>query len=133
MPFQDLRRELDRLFVDFERGAAEPAAGPTLTVEDRGEAIFLRAELPGMSEKELELTVTGNSLTLKGERKVEAPAGYTTHRNERSTFRFARTFELGTKIDPDKVQASLTNGVLTVTLPKAAESQPKQIQVKASS
>jgi HSP20 family protein len=133
MPFHDLRRELDRLFFDFERGAAEPGAGPTLNVEDRGDAILLRAELPGMSEKELELTVTGSTVTLKGERKVEAPAGYTTHRNERSTFRFARTFELGTKIDPDKVQASLTNGILTVTLPKAADAQPKQIQVKASS
>jgi HSP20 family protein len=133
MPFHDLRRELDRLFVDFERGAAEPGAGPMLGVEDRGDAILLRAELPGMSEKELELTVTGATVTLKGERKAEAPAGYTTHRNERAAFRFARTFELGTKVDPDKVQASLKNGVLTVTLPKAAEAQPKQIQVKASS
>lgn len=131
-PFDELRREVDRLFFDFERGATEPAVGPSLSVEDRGDALALRAELPGMSEKDLELTVTGTSLTLKGERKVEAPAGYTTHRSERSSYRFARTFELGTKVDPDKVQASLTNGVLTVTLPKAADAQPKQIQVKAS-
>lgn len=131
-PFDELRREVDRLFFDFERGNDEPAAGPTLSVEDRGSALFLRAELPGMSEKDLELTVTGSSLTLKGERKVEAPAGHTTHRSERSSYRFARTFELGTKIDSEKVQAALANGVLTVTLPKAADAQPKQIQVKGS-
>jgi HSP20 family protein len=130
--FDDLRREVDRLFLDVERGATEAAVGPSLSVEDRGDALALRAELPGMSEKDLELTVTGTSLTLKGERKVEAPAGYTTHRTERASYRFARTFELGTKVDPDKVQASLTNGVLTVTLPKAADAQPKQIQVKGT-
>jgi HSP20 family protein len=131
-PFDELRREVDRLFHDVERGAAGAAVGPALSLEDRGDALALRAELPGMSEKDLELTVTGTSLTLKGERKVEAPEGYTTHRSERAGFRFARTFELGTKVDPDKVQASLTNGVLTVTLPKAADAQPKQIQVKTA-
>lgn len=131
-PFDELRREVDRLFFDFERGAAEPGATPALSFEDRGDALFLRAELPGMTDKELELTVTGTSVTLKGERKVEAPAGHTTHRSERTGYRFARTFELGTKVDPEKVQASLANGVLTVTLPKAADAQPKQIQVKAS-
>jgi HSP20 family protein len=131
-PFDQLRREVDRLFFDFERGNAESSSTPTLNVHDRGNAIVLRAELPGMSDKDLELTVTSNSLTLKGERKVEAPPGHTTHRSERSSYRFARTFELGTKVDPDKVEAALTNGVLTVTLPKAADAQPKQIQVKGS-
>jgi HSP20 family protein len=131
-PFDELRREVDRLFFDFEREKAEPATAPALSVEDRGNALFLRAELPGMSEKDLELTVTGNALTLKGERKVEPPAGHTTHRSERSSYRFARTFELGTKVDPDKVEAALTNGILTVTLPKAADARPKQIQVKGS-
>jgi HSP20 family protein len=132
VPFDELRREVDRLIFDFERGATEPAGGPSLSVEDRGEALALRAELPGMSENELELTVTGTSLTLKGERKVEAPAGYTTHRSERSSYRFARTFELGVKVDAEKAQASLANGVLTVTLPKAADARPKQIQVKTA-
>jgi HSP20 family protein len=132
LPFDELRREVDRLFFDFERGAAEPAAGPSLSVEDRGHAIFMRAELPGMTEKELELTATGTTLTLKGERKVAAPPGHTTHRSERSSYSFARTFDLGTKIDSEKVQASLKNGVLEVTLPKVADAQPKQIQVKGS-
>lgn len=131
-PFEDLRRELDRLIFDFERGTTDTSAAPALSVEDRGDALSLRAELPGMTEKDLELTVTATSLTLKGERKVEAPAGHTTHRSERSSYRFARTFELGTKVNPEKAEASLVNGVLTVTLPKAAEARPKQIQVKGS-
>jgi HSP20 family protein len=130
--FDELRREVERLMFDVESGAAEASSGPALSLEDRGTALFLRAELPGLSEKDLELTVTGTSLTLKGERKLEAPAGHTTHRSERSSYRFARTFELGTKVDPEKVQAALTNGVLTVTLPKAADAQPKQIQVKGA-
>jgi HSP20 family protein len=69
---------------------------------------------------------------LKGERKVTPPEGYGVHRSERSSYRFARTFELPAKIDADKVEASLEHGVLTVKLPKAAEARPKQITVKAS-
>jgi HSP20 family protein len=65
-------------------------------------------------------------------RWVEAPGGHSTHRTERTCYLLARTFELGTNVDPDKVQASLKNGVLVVSLPKAADARPKQIQVKGS-
>ncbi len=132
-PLDDLRREMDRLLFDFERGApAEPEGWPKISAEDRGEALFVRAEVPGLTDKDIELTATATSFSLRGERKVEAPEGYATHRGERRGFRFARTFNLGTKIDPERVAASLENGVLTVTLPKAAEAKPKQITVKAS-
>jgi HSP20 family protein len=69
---------------------------------------------------------------VRGERKVEPPQGHSTHRSERTSYRFARTFELPSKIDSDRVDARLENGVLTVSLPKAPEAQPKQISVKAS-
>jgi HSP20 family protein len=132
-PLEDLRREMDRLLFDFESAAPEHSVGfPAFSVEDRGAVLTLRADVPGLGDKDLGLTVTATSVTVRGERKVEAPEGYATHRSERRGFRFARTFELGTKIDPEKVQATLTNGVLTVTLPKSAEAQPKQIAVKAS-
>lgn len=132
-PFDELRREMDRVLFDFERATpARAESFPRFGFEDRGEALFLKAEVPGLSDKELELTVTGNTVTVRGERKVDAPEGHATHRNERRGFRFARTFELNTKIDPERVQATLVNGVLSVTLPKAAEAQPKQISVKAS-
>jgi HSP20 family protein len=132
-PFDELRREMDRLLFDFESAApAELGTFPRVSLEDNGQELSLRAEVPGLSDKDLTLTVTGNSVTLRGERKVEAPAGYTTHRNERQSYRFARTYDLSTKVDPEKTNASLVNGVLTITLPKAPEAQPKQITVKAS-
>lgn len=132
-PFEELRREMDRLLFDFERGA--PAAGetyPRFKLEDQGEALVLRAEVPGLTQKELEVTATATTLSVRAERRVEPPQGYATHRSERRGFRFARSFDLNTKVDPEHVQASLEHGVLTVTLPKAAEAKPKQITVKAS-
>jgi HSP20 family protein len=129
----DLLRQLDRLFADVDTDSWEPRAGfPRVSFDDQGASFVVRAELPGLSEKDLELSATATTLTLKGERKVEAPKGYSTHRSERTTFSFARTFELPAKVDSDKVEARLENGVLTVTLPKTAEAQPKQISVKAS-
>jgi HSP20 family protein len=129
----DLLRQLDRLFTEVAPDASEPNAGfPRVTLDDQGAAFVVRAELPGLAEKDLELSATATTLTLKGERKVEAPQGYSAHRSERSTFRFARTFELPAKVDSGCVEARLENGVLSVTLPKAPEAQPKQISVKAS-
>ena len=71
-------------------------------------------------------------MTIKGERQDSAPEGYSVHRKERGAFRFTRSFALPAKVDVEKVQAVLKHGVLTVTLPKAKEAQPRQISVKAS-
>jgi HSP20 family protein len=129
----DFLRQLDRLFTDVDAESWEPRTGfPRVSLDDQGAAFVVRAELPGLAEKDLELSATATTLTLKGERKVLAPEGYSTHRSERSTFSFARTFELPAKVDSEKVEARLENGVLTVTLPKAPEAQPKKISVKAS-
>ena len=125
--FDELRRELDRATTDFGR-----EVWPTVTVSDRGSAWELRAELPGLSEQDVELTANADSVTLKAERKPETPARHTVHRRERAAFRVARTFSLPTKIDPTKVEAALKNGVLTVTLAKAPEAQPRQVTIKAS-
>jgi len=128
-----LRRELDRLFGDWERA---PAFGvtqaPALTFEDTGEALRLRVELPGLSEKDVEISVTANVLSLKAARKTEVPEGYTAHRRERSSFSFAQSYELPTRIDSEKVVASLKQGILTLTLPKAADAQPKKVTVTAA-
>lgn len=130
-PHAQLRRELDRLFGDFERSStAQPAS--TLSFEDDGSNFVLRAEVPGLTENDFQINLAGNTLTLQGERKVEAPEGYTVHRRERSPFRFARSLELPARVDGEKVAATLKNGVLTITLPKAAEAQPRQIAVKAA-
>jgi HSP20 family protein len=135
--FDELRRELDRVGFDFDRGGfgfgLDREVWPTVSVSDRGSAWELRAELPGLTEKDIELTANADSVTLKAERKLEPPARHTVHRRERAAFRLARTFSLPTKIDPGKVEAALKNGVLTVTLAKAPEAQPRQIAVKAGS
>jgi HSP20 family protein len=129
-PVSSLRRELDRLFGDFER-APSFAQGftPSVSFEDTGNALTLRAELPGLTEKEIDIDVTANTLTVKAARKTEAPEGYTAHRRERPSFSFARSYELPARVDPEKVQASLKQGVLTLTLPKVAEVQPKKVTV----
>ena len=129
----DLFRQLDRLFAGVEPEVSEQEGRfPRVSFDDKGSEFVVRAELPGLTEKDLELTATATTLTLRGERKVEAPEGYSAHRSERSSFRFARTFELPAKVDSGRVDARLEHGVLTVTLPKAPEAQPKQISVKAS-
>lgn len=120
-PFDAL---VDRLF-DFGEGL-EQNAGPTVTYDDRGEAIVLRAEVPGFSDKELGVTVTGTLVTLTGERKADAANG-------KSDYRFSRTFDLGVKVDQEKAEASLVHGVLTLTLPKAAEAKAKQVAIRTGS
>jgi HSP20 family protein len=132
-PGSSLRRELDRLFGDLERAPSFAATStPAVSFDDTGEALTLRAELPGLTEKEIDINVTGNTLTLKAARKTEAPEGYAAHRRERQSFSFAQSFELPARVDPEKVQASLKQGVLTLTLPKVAEAQPKKITVTAT-
>jgi len=122
-----LSRDLDRLFYAFER---PQTFAPRVTFEERDDAWLLRSELPGFSEKEIELSVTGSTVTLKIERKAEAKEGQ--EQTTASTYRFERSFELPVKVDPETVAAELKLGVLTVTLPKAAETRPKQIAVKAA-
>lgn len=128
-----LRRELERVLGDFERSATNyaPAAGG-VTFEDDGSQFVLRADVPGLSENDFQISLANSTLTLRGERKLEVPEGYSAHRRERSAYRFAKSYELPARVDGDKVTATLKNGVLTLTLPKAAEAQPRQISVKAA-
>ena len=133
LPVSSLRRELDRLFGDLERAPSFAAPStPAVSFADTGEALTLRAEVPGLAEKDLEISVTANVLTVKAARKVEAPEGYAAHRRERQGFSFTQSYELPVRIDPEKVQASLKQGVLTLTLPKAAEAQAKRVTVSAT-
>jgi HSP20 family protein len=135
--FDELRRRMDRVFADFDgRGAAPglaaPGEAPRANVYDTGAELVVEAELPGVAEKDLQLTVTADTLTLAGERKVAIPEGYSVHRRERPGYSFSRSFALPVKVDAEHATANLALGVLTVTLPKAAEVRPRQISVKAS-
>lgn len=134
--FDELRREMNRLFFDFEREWPEGEAGswsyPRLSLEDKGATLEIRAEVPGLGDKDLTLSADAGTLTLSGQRAEETPEGASVQRKERSAFRFSRSVALPVKVDPDKVEATLKNGVLTVTLPKAKEAQPRSIAVRSS-
>jgi HSP20 family protein len=131
--FDALRSDVDRAFGwrDPRFFAGREIASPVIGVSDSGAAFTLRAELPGLSEKDIEITLNEGTLTLRGERKVEVPEGYSAHRVERSSYRVERSYRLPAKVDADKAQAVMKHGVLTLTLPKAPEAQPKQITVKS--
>jgi len=127
----ELRSRMDQLYGDFgdSRGAA---SFPRLNLFDTGSALVLKAEVPGLSEKDIQLTINQDVLTLQGERKSDAPEGYSVHRQERTPIKFSRSFTLLCRVNPETTSASLKDGVLSVTLAKAAEAQPRQIAVKAS-
>lgn len=131
----ELRRQMNRLFFDLESGFPydrEPAnpGWPAVTLHDDGAALVVRADVPGLDPKKLELSVDGSTLTIKGEREDRVPEGYSVHRKERAAYQFARSFSLPAKVDAEKTAAEVKNGVLTVTLPKAKEAQPRQISVR---
>jgi HSP20 family protein len=133
-----LRRRMDRLFDDYEpaRGREEAerlwtGRFPRVTVTENATSIVLEAELPGLSEKDVQLTIQKDVLSLQGERRSDVPQGYVNHRQERAPVKFARSFTLPCKVDPELSTAALKNGVLTVTLAKATEAKPRQIAVKA--
>lgn len=132
----ELRRQMNRLFFDFESanpyGDAGSDAWPPVTLQDTGTALVVRADVPGLDPKSLDLNVDETTVTLKGEREDRAPEGYSVHRKERAGYRFTRSFSLPSKVDAEKAEAEVKNGVLTITLPKAKEAQPRQIAVRAS-
>jgi HSP20 family protein len=139
-PMNRLRTEMDRLFDDFSHefpmfGRVTGLHGrgfPSLNVWEDEQSLFIEAEVPGMKMEELEVTVMGHELTIKGQRGGERREGTTYHRRERGAGSFSRTLRLLTDVSPDKVEATLVNGVLTVTLPKAEAAKPRKIEVKST-
>ena len=139
-PFTALHREIDRVFTDFSRGF--PFLGRTLTdrlspsmdVKDAGSALEVTLELPGMSEKDFDVTITDDRLTVSGEKKAEKKREDDDYRiMERTYGKFSRSVTLPFEPDPNKVEASFENGVLMLTLPKPPEQakKVKKIAVKA--
>lgn len=138
-PFEELdrmRRDMDRLFQDLTEGIfREPRAGvfPLVNVTEGSDNYYVRAELPGIKAEDLDISVTGNSLSIAGERRIRAEdekANY--HRREREAGKFSRVVSLPAQVDTAKVEASCVDGILTVVLPKSEAAKPKQITVKTS-
>src|SRR3954465_6705952 len=130
-PFRDLRRlqeEMERL----TRSAIAPQGFPAINVYAHQDGIVITAELPGVNEDELAISVHRDTVTLRGERQDQIEAqGY--HRRERRSGPFGRTFSLPFQVDPERVEAKLLNGILTLTLNRPEQDKPKRIRVSAGS
>ena len=140
-PFGSLRKQIDSLFEDF--GTDFPTRAGTFAVRsnvsETDDAICISAELPGVELDDIDVSVSGNRITVKGEKKSEQEEkgeedGRQYHRIERSSGSFYRTMTLPFDIDPDAVKADTKDGVLTVTIPKPPEavSQTKKIAITQS-
>lgn len=135
-PFEEMeamRRRIDqinRIFTGDEPARRGAGVFPLVNVSEDADNYYLRAELPGMKAENLDISITGNSLALAGERKIERETGEAKyHRREREGGKFSRVVELPEHVDPDKAGARMNHGVLTVTLPKAETAKPRQIKV----
>lgn len=140
-PFAAFRQEMDKLMDDFLGGFdlrpfsfRADAFTPSVDVVDTDKEIRVSAELPGMDEKDIEVSLTGEVLTIKGEKKEEREEkGKDYFRSERSYGSFLRNIPLPIEVDTTKVQASFKKGVLTVNMPKTTKAidRTKKINVKA--
>ena len=130
-----LRRELDRLLNGrVSEEGVERSAGvfPLLNVSHDQENYYVRSEVPGMSLNELDVSVTGRSLTVSGERKIPTESqNVRYHRREREAGKFRRQLNLPTDVQAEKVQAKYRHGILMVVLPKAESAKPKKIEIHA--
>lgn len=141
-PMRTFQREVDRLFDDFWRGfGSHPMEGgsrggmiaPRVDLSEDDHAIVVTAELPGIEEKDVELLLADNVLTIKGEKRAEreeSEQGY--GYKERSFGSFRRSLPIDAEVVEDKIEAHFKNGVLTVTLPKSPDAQKpvKKIEIK---
>ncbi len=135
-----VRDEMDRLFDNSlapwrptGAGFSEGAWTPEVDVIEDENSVIIRANIPGLKQDEIDLSVVGDTLTLKGEKKQESEVKKENyHRIERSYGFFQRVIPLPSAVDADKVKASYQDGVLEVELPKKEEAKPKKIDIKLS-
>jgi HSP20 family protein len=131
-----LQDRIERMFGDPQYwGAREEGTYggwiPPVEIFEKEDNLVLRAEIPGMTQKDIELHVENGVLTLKGEKRREQELNQdSVHRAERYYGTFVRTFSLPTTVDVDKIRASYKEGVLEVVLPKAETAKPKRIEIR---
>lgn len=137
-PFATLQREVERVFEDFSRGFPTFAGGtteltPKMDVSETDKEFEMTFELPGLEEKDIEVNVADNVLTVRGEKKAEKEQKDKNYRmSERSYGSFMRSVELPDGIDPDAIKATITKGVLKVSVPKPAPAVTKKVDIKAA-
>jgi HSP20 family protein len=135
-PLGALRDEMEDLFGDFlgedGDGWGTRMLAPPLDVSESDNALQVRLDLPGVEAKEIDIQVSGNQLTIAGERKEEKEEkGETYHRIERRSGKFSRSISLPCTVAEDNIDATYHDGVLNITLPKTEEAKSKRIPVKS--
>lgn len=135
----DLRTRMDKIFGElFGRTPAAMAAteavwSPLVDVHETKEGFQLQVELPGVKQEDIQVSIVGDTLTLKGERKRENEVKEDHyHRIERSYGTFQRSIVLPSVVDPNRVKATYRDGVLQIQLPKKEEAKPKEIKVETA-
>jgi len=140
-PFRELttiRDEMDKIWNRFAREwpSLEHFRGewaPSLDVSESKDEIIVKAELPGMDVKDIDISLSGGILTIKGEKKQEKEEKEENyHIIERSYGKFIRSVQLPGEVKSDKINASYKDGVLNITLPKSEEAKKKEVKIKVS-
>jgi HSP20 family protein len=129
-----LRRDMNRLYTDWstEAGRAVAPGYPAMNVWTDQDSAIVTAELPGANLEDIDISVEDDTLTLSGDRqRDELEESVTYHRRERRFGSFLRTFQLPFRVDAAKVDATLKNGVLSISLPRAEEDRPRRITIRA--
>lgn len=129
-----LRREMNRIFANWpqRRGWGVTPSYPAVNIWTKEDSAIVTAELPGVDPEDMDISVEGDSLTLRCTRQPEAvEEGTTYHRRERRCSSSARTLRLPFQVETNKVEAAFKNGVLSITLPRAEVDKPKTIVVKS--
>ncbi|HEC80511.1 MAG: Hsp20/alpha crystallin family protein [Candidatus Coatesbacteria bacterium] len=134
-----IQREMNRLFDDFfGRGIAEREESdffsPAVDLSETDDEFRVRAELPGINQEDMNISLVGNTLVIKGEKKQEKEEEKENyHYVERVYGSFRRDIDLPAEIDADKVEAEFKDGILNITIPKSEKGKPKEIEVKVKS
>jgi len=131
-----MRREMDRLWESITRDNYPSTFDydwvPSLDLSDRGDSLVAELEVPGMDPKDINISVTGDVLTISGEKKREKEEKeHDYHLVERSYGKFSRSVRLPSTVNPDRVEASYKDGILSISLDKAEQAKTKRIEVKA--
>ena len=126
-PFESLLAE-NPFESPFDRAFRGQETWPVVDVLEKGGDIFIRAELPGMTQKEFDIKLTGNVITISGEKKVDTPNSF--RRKESWYGRFMRSFTLPETIDPDRIKAEFKDGILTIQIPHNEAGKPRAIPVR---
>lgn len=144
-PFQEfasLQRRMNRMFdafygktplMPFEENLSGWEFGPPVDIYEDDQKLTFKVEVPGIDEKDIKVEIENNVLTVRGERKLEKDIKEENFRRmERHYGTFSRSFTLPSTVDPEKIEANYTHGVLAIQMPKRAGARPKQIKVNVT-